>query len=723
MALIIFAPVDMAILEKKIQQVFSAESKRELPARHPKDPVLDDQIKIGQLVDSGSKINRVAFLYRFKSEMSTTDESRRNGLIDYMTRNLLTQQIYRQRDVLPEHVRALSSTKGTLSNNVDILGFSVNVDEGFYHFGLKTLAQELERIRQQGFYQEDFDLAYQKVIETAESNKKAAKDRGSFWLVKIVEAVSLNKPLRNPQEKNNEVLELIKTVTLQDVNERLQAWLSSPDRLLYTQAVGGKRIDIGTPESIDKIFKAVRLEQFAPLEKAKTVEAKTLPIIARQGTASLLSRDESLGLSKWVLSNGDQLTLLNPQVLGDAYGHVSNDDSKKTTHFSAISASGYQVKVGSFWAEQIAQQMSEASGVRGWTDEEFQQWRREYGISLSSTHKAQSLTYRGRIADNKLDKMLGLYQQNQVVYDIDNIVYRTVMDNLKRDAGITVVRPLEEFTRQVAKARFGGKEDMTPTLSILDSLSHEYLEEVRQQQVSLPARYFIVSHLPEVDIIALVSRYLASIPRASKEYGEKVNGFDNADTTPVLQLPGQKNVDVALNIEPKAEYRLYAYQPFKWSPLAAVQMLYLGEHLENELNRRLRKEVQGVYSVRAILELDKDSNRAKLAIQYSSSPNRLDDLAEITEEVLAELADSITPEWANEVHIAFADIEANRLKTSFDSTLMHRLELSDTFYGDARYLKEMKKLTTGLTEEKLRVLAEVLTFENRVRGLYRPLKN
>lgn len=714
MALVIYAPVDSAELEKQIKRTFGSESKRKLPKRHPKDPLLDTDLKMGQLTDSGSKVNRVAFLYRFKNEHANTDKNRRDGLVDYMTRNLLTDQIRRQRDVLPDHVRVLSSTKGSVSPNVDILGFSVNVDEGYHALGLETLIQELERIKVHGFYQQDFDQVYQKVEKVAERNKDASKSRGTIWSVKMVDAITSEKILYDPKESNDRLLKLVKTISLKDVNERLRQWLSSPDRILYTQAVGGKNIDIGTPESVTAIFDQMRSRPLGALEKEKTVATKVLPETAKNGSVSLISRNTELGVSNWSLSNGDQLTLLDPSVLAERY-QIDPLETDTKTFFTAVSAAGYNVKNGSTWAEQIAVQMADATGIYGWTDEEFQQWRKENSVFLSSKQKAQSLAYRGAIENDDLATLLGVYRANQVTPNIDKDVYDSIMASLKRSAGVDVVRPIEMFSRRLAQARFEQSQTAL-ALSDLTPLSLEKLNQVRHKQVALPVQYFMVSRLPEKQVTNLAAAYLANIPRDTVSYDQS-----SYQTAPVVQRAGQAIVDVALNPEPKAEYRLYAYQSVPWSPIAAVQLTYLGERLEAQLKQRLRSEVQGVYSVRVGLDLNKETNRAELKIQYSSSPERLDDLADMTKKTLTELPKMITEEWVDEIHKAFVDVEQNRLEKDFDGTLVHRLELSETLYGDARYLDEMDKLTSGLTLKKLKAFADTLNFNDRVIGLYRPL--
>ena len=715
MALVLFSPMDMKVLEPQIKRTFGGEPARVLPSRHPKDPVLDDQLKIGQLNDTGSKVNRVAFLYRFKSESDGSDESRRSGLVNYMTRNLLTQQIRRQRDVLPEHVRVLSSTKGSVSPNVAILGFSVNVDKGFHVLGLQSLIQELVRINTHGFSQADFDQMYKKVVDTAERNKTAAKSRGTIWSVKMVEAVTSDKLVHDPEESNDRILRLVQSISLADVNARLDQWLSSPDRILYTQAVGGKDVNLGSMKDVEAIFDTMKKRHLAPLEIEQEVTEKRLPKVTQTGSVTLINRGEELGISNWSLSNGDKLTLLDPRVFAEKYHSVSPEETELSSYFSAVSGAGYHVATGSTWAEQIAVQMSEATGVYGWTDEEFQKWRRKHTLSLSSKQKAQSLAYRGSIDDDKLAKLLAVYRVNQVSPKINSDVYDNVMASLKRNAGINVERPVEVFSKRLATARFGDT-DLAPTLPILESLTHEKLEATRQKQVALPVHYFMVSRLPEGEITRLASRYLAGIPRNTAAYSES-----DYEMTSVLQRAGESTVDVSLNTEPKAEYRLYAYQSLPWTPIAAVQLTYLGERLETQLKQRLRSEVQGVYSVRVGLELNKDTNRAELKIQYSSSPARLDDLAKMTETVLAELPDIVTQDWVTDIHAAFTDIEQNRLKNALDSTLLHRLELSETLYGDARYLHEMDALTSGLTQSKLKDVAMTLTFKDRVTGLYRPL--
>jgi zinc protease len=52
---------------------------------------------------------------------------------------------------------------------------------------------------------------------------------------------------------------------------------------------------------------------------------------------------------------------------------------------------------------------------------------------------------------------------------------------------------------------------------------------------------------------------------------------------------------------------------------------------------------------------------------------------------------------------------------------VHRLELSEVYFGDTRYLQDMAQLTDALTLNKLKAMAEKLTFKDRVTGLYRPI--
>ncbi|BDX03925.1 hypothetical protein MACH16_26730 [Marinomonas pontica] len=569
-----------------------------------------------------------------------------------------------------------------------------------------------------GFWPEDFDQIRQKVTDIAKRNKDAAKNRGTIWSIKMVEAVTSDKVLPDPQQSNDRILRLVDSISLADVNARLRQWLSSPDRILYTQAVGGKAVNIGSVESIDDIFQEMESRPLAALQTEHVVAAKTLPEVTQKGTVTLTSRNVELGVSRWSLSNGDFLTLLDPTVLAERYQIEASGEGTKS-YFTAVSAAGYHVKQGSTWAEQIAVQMSEATGVYGWSDDEFQQWRKDNKVSLSSKQKAQNLVYRASIDDEKIESLLGLYHVNQVTPHIDHDVYDTVMASLKRNASVDVVRPIEAFSRRIAKARFESN-NVTLTVADLAPLSLEKLEQTRQKQVALPVQYFIVSRLPESDITALVEQYLATVPRDLSASKLSQSALVNDETTPVLQLAGNRVVDLSLNTEPKAEYRFYAYQAVPWSPSAALQLTYLGERLETMLKQRLRSEVQGVYSVRVGLELNKETNRAELSIQYSSAPARLDDLATMTTDVLAQWPSMVTAEWASEIQEAFADVEQNRLANDFDGTLSHRLELSERFYGNAQYLNDMDELSLALSEAKLNAFVEHLSFNDRVIGFFRP---
>ncbi|WP_082825338.1 M16 family metallopeptidase [Marinomonas sp. TW1] len=715
MALILYTPSNPEHLAKQIQQLFGQVENNPLPPRHEKDPQLDDTLKIGQLTDAAGKINRVAYLLRYANYYDNSQQGRRNGLIDYMARRLLTQQVRRQNSTLDDQVRTFSSTKGSVSPNVDILGFSVNVDTGFHALGLSVLASELAAIQQQGFYQADFDAIRQKVMDTVETNKQAAQQRGSLWSMKMLDAVASNKVLADPEMSNNQVLEVLPTIHLDDVNQRMRDWLSSADRILYSQAVGGKKVELGNAEAVEKLFSNALQATHNPLQKAVQVVDKVLPESDSSGEYRLLSRDTQLGLSEWQLSNGDGLTLLDPTVLAERYADVYQPAEESISYFSAYSKAGYQVLEGNHWAEQIALQLSEATGIYGWTEKELIKWRQTHKINLSIKQKAQSVFYRGNTEDENFDTLFAYYHQSQSLPNINLPVYQDVMETLLRNAKVDVVRVNEAFARAVAKTRFGDEQELVPSVEGLEPLSFAELNQVRERQIAQPVQYFIVSRLDEQELLMSVAKHLASIPRVDTQTASSV-----WQTQAVLQKAGHRILDLPINETPKAEFRLYAYQDMPWSPQLALQLIYLGERLEEVLKRQLRDKVQGVYSVRVGLELNRESNRAELSVQFSSDPQRVDALASQTEQVLADLPALITPQWVAETQAAFVDVENNRLKTSFRSTLVHRLELSFVKFDDARYLNDMSQLAGSLTLDDFQKLVHSLQFDNKVLAYLRP---
>ncbi len=715
MALILYTPSNPELIAEQIERLFGQTESLPLPPRHEKDPRLGDELKIGELTDAGSKINRVAYLLRYENRYENSLQGRRNGLISYMARSLLTQQVRRQSVQLKDKVRSFSSTKGSVSPNVDIFGFSVNVDAGFHAQGVSVLASELAAIQQQGFYQADFDAIRQKVMKTVETNKQASQQRGSLWSMKILDAVATDKVLADPEISNNQVLDLLPTIHLEDVNQRMRDWLNSADRILYTQAVGGGKVDLGNADTIEKLFSKALQITHKPLQKAVQVADKALPENVSRGEYRLVSRDTQLGLSEWQLLNGDLLTLLDPTVLAERYADIYQPAEESVSYFSAYSKAGYQVLGGNHWAEQIALQLSEATGVYGWTQEELTKWRQANKINLSVKQKAQSVFYRGNSTDINFDTLLAYYHESQSLPNIDQSVYQDAMKGLLRNAKVDVVRVSEAFAREVAKTRFGDEQELLPSVAALEQLSFATLNQAREQQIALPVRYFIVSSLEEQVLLQSVAKHLASIPRAATKAATH-----KRRTHPVLQTAGERRVDLSINETPKAEFRLYAYQDMTWSPTLALQLLYLGERMEEVLKRQLRDKVQGVYSVRVGLELNRESNRAELSVQFSSDPQRVDALAAQTEQILANLPALITPQWVSETQLAFADVETNRLKNSFRSTLVHRLELSYVKFDDARYLEDMATLDESLTLSRFQQLVDSLQFENKVVAFLRP---
>lgn len=734
MALVAMGPMDPAVLAGLISRQFGEVPARTLPARHPRDPQLHDQLQLRAISDKESSTHQLVALLRFPELAGGELTAVRQRLVAYLARDLMTEQIRRQQSELPDGVKSLSVTKGEVSDHVGILGFAVSVEPDGYQQGLRALLTEINRLQQHGIYADDFARAKQKVRKTAENNIEAAQQRGDLWLVKLVDAVSRQRPLADAELSNRLSLSLIDSITLAEVNQQLRRWLNAEDRMLYTQAAGGAEVSLPAPAAIQQLWRQLGQQSLPALQPYQPVTARQMPE-PRLPRGQLLSQQDSpdLGMTEWRFANGDSLVRIRPDHFRQRYprelseAQVSLEESlHERLYFKAVSSAGFNQPGRDPWLPQLAGKVAINSGLQGWSKSQLRQWEQTRQVGLSVEQQPQQLSFSATINNERLPDLLAYYHQLQSQPWLDPQVVSETRDNLLKQITAPVRQPLQQFSLALGKARAGEEEALQPSLSLVRGLNAQQLQQSWQAQLRVPVRYYVATDMADEQLLALALRYLASVPRdASAAYATAVAG----------PVAGEQRLELAINSEPQAWYNLRADMAMAWSPERAVQIAALGQLLQDKLKQQLREQVQGIYRLESELTLTppslllnadgrqqaaSDPGRLRLSLRFSSDPARIDQLAQMSQQVLHTLPAAITPEWLARQQSQFDEAERSRLGTGVAATLLHRLQLSEEQFGNASYLYTMDRLPRSFDQQALHQLASGWQWDSWVEGVLRP---
>ena len=238
MQLLVVGDIEPEAAQQQIQQRFSSFTAKEMPKRDYLEPKLSEGLAINKLQDARSSVSQVAYIFRF-DEMKhrvRTNEARYARLIDRLAFASLSQRLQNPSAVLPKGVSAITIRKSDIGKNTAALGWFATVESTQHELGLKQIFSEIEQLKRSPITEDELTKQKEAVQIQLENAKKDENDRDfQQWLQIMSETVLSDKPYLT-QKKLAELLEpMLKKVSAKEVNERIQQWISSKDRLINYQ--------------------------------------------------------------------------------------------------------------------------------------------------------------------------------------------------------------------------------------------------------------------------------------------------------------------------------------------------------------------------------------------------------------------------------------------------------------------------------------------------------
>ncbi|MBM6551077.1 M16 family metallopeptidase [Marinomonas ostreistagni] len=699
-SLVVMGPQDRQQVAKLIKQTFADVPNQALPARAQKDPELKAQLKLAELVHPTSRLNRIAWLHRIPSVHGDDPDTRRHNLINYLTLKLLSQQIERQAERNDSH---LSVTKAEVSANVDVVAIADTFAEGQRDQQLGQLFQEVARIQAHGFYTSDFEHIRERTKQTAQRNIEAAQSRGIFWLAKLIEAAAKQQTLPDPKVQNQQTLKLLDTITLDEVNQRMQAWFSAPDQILYQQLAGNNSHTPALKNAQVQALQNAVPDKLAAPQPASETKLPRLVADTQAIPAKRLTSQPELGVSHWQLANGDQVWLLDQS-------HWPAPASDRV-QFRAISDFGYHNSLFSDTYSQLLAQLMAASTTPTWSADEQALWRKTFKVQSHWSQTQTERQFNATVRAQDLAALLAFYQQSQHITRWQPDAYKSFQDTLTRQLNPVAERPSALFKRQFNEQHFAQSstklERQQGLQTFLDTDQLTLLKQARTLQ-QRPVQYLVAADQVE-RLLPLLNRYLGAIKR------EPSAAIRRSVTTPAS---GKREFELAAAQVPRSQLTLKAFTPLAWQPNYTAVIPHLADELYRQLKAELRGQQQGVYSLSADIRYDLAQQGVELSVDFSTAPERLERMRTAMNDVLEHWQEQITPAWIKAQQGHF--IKADRARMEAPEAIFNRLSLSLQQYGDARYLAHLDELPEAFNSDNLEALLQALTWPSQTLGILTP---
>ena len=694
MQLNIVGDFDPAQLQQQLARTLGTARARPVPKRNLELPYLPG-LKAFHLHDSESGSHQLNLLFRGHYAANREDSLRgqRERLLDRVAGRLLLRQL--QRQPLPDGVRAFSAQRALIGEQSEVTALSASLEQSVHRDALGALLTEVQRLRRFGFYAADLEAEKASLREVAERMLERGDERNfTDWVQLLNDPSQADRTIQTRSTIATNSLPLIDAITLEEINQRFIRWTDSDDLVLQMSAPRSQPLTLLTEADYQQLLNAIDIAALdAPAPEQRTVEIviPALPASEHTGTIAAVQQYPAEQVQYWTLSNGDRLVWL----------YQANDDDE--AHLQIESGSGYRQPDSPHWLEQSASQLVWQTPPQGFDEAQWDAWQQREKLYLSQDQQQTVTHYSLRVEPARLGEAFALYRSRITRGTLAD----EALEQLREDLGKRLQQP-EPTTRQqqeqrLAQLRYGPQPSSLPSVDELNALTRTALLERWQRQAAAPVTYYLVADVEEAQLREWVSAELAGIVRTPA-----------APTTPLLQQPGARQTRLANSIEPRASLKVYGYAEHPWSPADAVRVASLRQLASDALKARLRAEARGLYQLTFDSELNPATNRLESRLLFTCDPQRIDELWQEAEAVLAELPAHIDAQRIAQLRAKLRRDEQARLRDG--ATQLRRLMLSDQRWGDPRYLSSQQDLPDALQVDALRELAgHLLPADNRVR--------
>lgn len=692
MRLMIIGDIDTADTLQTVRRYFSVLPAQPVPSRDYYESRLASQLRVVRLQDSQSGSSQLSYVFRFddQSAKAANQVGMRHRLLDQITLAVLTRQLRRQSEELPSQISSLVVRKSDIGKTTVALGLFADVTPDGHQESLPILLREIERLKRYPLSERDIVTVKANIRESAH-RMAGQPERREFtdWVQQLVTSWLQGRRYEGTERVGREANAILNTITVQDVNRHLQRWLSSSDTLVQYSIPGDAPFSLPTPDEIRQLQRQVASLTLAPppLQRARIIPE--LPATVKSGSRVDAVFFAKQGVEQWRLSNGDRVVWLRTPL------------AQRRMYLTVVSPAGFMAEGLNPWQAQLAAQIVAESGPSDWRGEELRSWKQEHSLSMNVEEQADELQFTGQAPLERVEALFQLYHAYNLTPGIDPLVMKGSIVQLMRLRANSPDSVEERRQREIARLRFGGPTYAKPDPLQLKTLLAQTLLEQWQRMTSAPVTYYLLADMPESQLLPLVERYLASVPRLPA----------SAVISPSA-LPGRRVTISAIGIEPRGELRVWSYSPQEWSPQSAVQVNIASRLANKYLKASLRDEAKGIYRIRIDSKLEDKEQRIATEVSFTSAPERGKTLWRQAEHVFAELPRLITPQDIEEQRQLF--IRSERIRQNDVFTQLRRLIISYRHYGDPRYLSNAMHLADAITPNGVYTMAGRLLNPNNM---------
>ncbi len=676
-AVIVVGDIDINDIEKRIKERFSTIPKVENGAvRESYSIPVNKKPIVGFHTDPESKAVSVRMTIRqphLPAERRHTSEA----LYVELIRNLFLDMF---------KVRCAAACEGTDSLARNLIPVFGNISYASGSFtttalpynsktilnALKSVFNEVERAKQHGFEQEEFDASVKRVKKQWEGFYTRVKNpKNEDFVSSAVEHFTRNYPLLDIDKYFEQAKDFLNKITLDDVNSFLPKIITDENRVIIFAVPESDKKHLPSEDEVLALLDQVMnssLERFIP-SADKEISLTNLPVAGKiVKSRSVTSKDLKIKYEKqldsayeWILDNGAKI------IWKESYG------SDKDVRVKAFREGGYALP-GNFHDTKIFEQFLSRFSINGLNKIELSKWSAKKGISLSPGVGYRTNDFSGSFnvkESEEFFKLLHLFFTDVSVEERDLKSFKSQMlRNLTIDKG-----EVNNYRDSVIKLRYS----KNPAYAVFDSafvnsLNATMLMSLYTTQMMNPAGYTFVFTGPMESEKGkeLVIKYISSL-KGTKNKSQKL----------VYKEPTIKTGEVELRykaknmLSTKAGVTRVYHGKTEYTPYNNLMAKFITYILRERYMKSIREERGGTYYVGVSGDLIKHpSPICRYTVEFDTDPALVNDLLEVVQSEIDKFIESgPTEKEMKETKLYLSKVYQDRkITTPWNSIIVNALQ-------------------------------------------------
>ena len=616
MAIVVVGDIEVEEMEKKIKETFESipMSKNAFP--RPQFSIPLNKEPLAKVVsDKEATSTQLMLFYKLPKQTVNNYSDLRVSYTNELIWTMLNARLEElQKQAVPPFLYAYGFYGDMIGRGLDAFQIYAGLREDNIEGGIKTVTEEIERIKAFGFTASELERAKKDV---AKQYEKAYKEENKTESNRIVMNYVYNyleqRPIPSPKFEYEFLQKALPMIDLNFINKTAQSWITSENRVAILTAVEKETIKLPTEKDLITIWNNAPRGNIKPYEEkeiaSSLIEEANIP---KKGSIKKETKNEKMGYTELTLSNGAKVILKktdfkNDEILVSAYsmgGHSLYEDKD----YIAVS------NISSIIAQ---------SGIGELSGSDMDKFMTGKTVRLSPYVSEYSEGFRGNTSPEDLETTLQLMHLYFTNPRQDKDAVASFVATQKGFYQNLASNPNYYFYDEYSKLMANGSiRSGFPKVEELEKTDWEAAYKMYNERFANAAdfTFFFVGNFDEEKMKSLLETYIATLP-ATKE----TESFKDLGTR---SPKGMVEKIYKKGSEPQSNVRLsFAGEMTEYNAKDEVALNAVAGLLRFKLIEKLREEKGGVYSAGAYTNVAKyPVPNYNEMITFPCAPENVDDL-------------------------------------------------------------------------------------------------